>query len=283
MIVDFHTHIFPPDVRERREEYVRADPTFAEMYGDPKAKMATAEDLLAAMNECGVGASVALGFAWEDPHHCTAHNDYLLEAAARSGGRIIPFCTVNMAGPRAEEEIESCASAGARGLGELRPGNQGWELTGEAGGRLAAAAAQLGLVLSFHVSEPVGHNYPGKSGGDLAAFYRFAAEHPEATAVGAHLAGGLPFYHAMPEVRTVLGRIFVDTAAQPLLYDTSVFGALIATGSGQRVLMGSDFPLISPARQIEEISAGVPDPAIRQQILGGNAQRLLGLSAQKER
>ena len=46
MIIDFHTHIFPPDVRDRREEYLRRDPTFAEMYGNPSAKIATAEDLL---------------------------------------------------------------------------------------------------------------------------------------------------------------------------------------------------------------------------------------------
>jgi len=31
MIIDFHTHIFPPDVRERREEYLKRDGTFAEM------------------------------------------------------------------------------------------------------------------------------------------------------------------------------------------------------------------------------------------------------------
>ena len=66
VIIDFHTHIFPPDVREQRDEYVAREPTFAEMYADPKAKIATAEDLLASMDEAGVDVSVALGFAWRE-------------------------------------------------------------------------------------------------------------------------------------------------------------------------------------------------------------------------
>ena len=91
MIIDFHTHIFPPDVRDKRDEYVARDPTFAEMYANPKAKIATAEDLLASMDEAGVDVSVALGFAWREHELCVRHNDYLLEAAAKSGGRIVPF------------------------------------------------------------------------------------------------------------------------------------------------------------------------------------------------
>ena len=122
MIIDFHTHIFPPDVRDRREEYLRRDPTFAEMYSHPRAQIATAEDLLRSMDEAGVDVSVALGFAWRDHEDCVRHNDYLLEVAKKSGGRIVPFCAVNLqAGEAAAAEVERCAGGGARGLGELRP------------------------------------------------------------------------------------------------------------------------------------------------------------------
>ncbi len=49
MIVDVHTHIFPPRFIEERARLARLDPAFAEMYAVPQAKMATAEDLLASM------------------------------------------------------------------------------------------------------------------------------------------------------------------------------------------------------------------------------------------
>jgi hypothetical protein len=55
------------------------------MYTSPRAKIATAEDLLRSMDEAGVDVSVALGFAWRDHEDCVRHNDYLLEAAERSG------------------------------------------------------------------------------------------------------------------------------------------------------------------------------------------------------
>jgi len=45
VIVDFHTHVFPPEVIASRERYLAADATFRELYSDPKAKLATAEDL----------------------------------------------------------------------------------------------------------------------------------------------------------------------------------------------------------------------------------------------
>src|SRR3990170_4242990 len=110
VIIDFHTHIFPLDVRDRRDEYLRRDPTFAEMYASPRAKIASAEDLLRSMDDADVDVSVALGFAWSDHEDCVRHNDYLLETAAKSGGRIAPFCTVSpAAGEAAAAEVERCA------------------------------------------------------------------------------------------------------------------------------------------------------------------------------
>lgn len=279
MIVDFHTHVFPLEVRDEREQYLRRDPTFAEMYGDAKAKIATADDLLRSMDGAGVDVSVALGFAWQDHELCVRHNDYLLDAAAKSGGRIIAFCTVNPGQEAlAAKEVERCARGGARGLGELRPDSQGWDLAGSAGAALAKVAARHELVLLFHVSEPVGRSYAGKAGGNIAAFYDFALRHPQLAIVGAHLAGGLPFYAPMAEVRDVFAHVYVDTAAQRLLYDKAAYEQLTHLIGAGRILLGSDYPLVSQAKQMEELRAGVFRSQHVRQILGGNAERLLGLA-----
>jgi predicted TIM-barrel fold metal-dependent hydrolase len=192
VIIDFHTHIFPPEVRKNREDYVLRDRAFAEMYATPRAKVARAEDLAASMEAAGVDVSVALGFAWGDHADVVRHNDYLLETAIRGEGRIIAFCTINMLAPEAEREFERVAAAGARGLGELRPESQGWDLNGAAGERLAKLAAQHGLALLFHVTEPAGHHYPGKYGLSLASFVRFASAHNACAMIGAHLGGRTP-------------------------------------------------------------------------------------------
>lgn len=275
MIIDFHTHIFPPHIRDNREAYLGRDPTFAEMYSSPRAKIATAEALLESMEEAGVAASVALAFAWRDHELCQRHNDYLLEAAARSDGRLIPFCMVSpLAAQRAAREAARCAASGARGLGELRPQSQGYDLADSAAGRLLAElAAQHNLILLFHVSEPGGHQYPGKGGLPLDNFRRFLAKHPGVKVVGAHFGGGLPLQGG--NAAKGMSNVYVDTAAMPLLYDASIVPQAVEALDG-RVLLGSDFPLVAQKRQIQLIRS-VADPDTAAAILGGVAARLLGL------
>lgn len=272
MIIDFHTHIFPPEVRDRRQSYLQRDPTFAEMYSSPKAKIASAADLIESMDAAGVDVSVALGFAWREHGLCLRHNDYLLEAAARYPDRIIPFCIVNpLAGQAAREEVARCARAGARGLGELRPESQGYDLKGEAGDAVASWAARHNLILLFHVTEPGGHQYPGKRGLPLSEFQLFIERHPLIKVVGAHLGGGLPLH--CPSAKG-LANVYVDTAAMPYLYGAEMIGRAMEVLGG-RVLMGSDYPLVSQARQIELIRSAAAEGV--GQILGSTAASLLGL------
>ena len=277
MVLDFHTHIFPPQVRERREDYLRRDPVFAQMYNSPKAEIATAEELLASMERAEVDTSVVLGFAWSEQELCREHNEYLLEAAARSSGRLVPFCIIQpRAGDDALAEIARCVRGGARGLGELRPESQGYSLDESAGDILAEAARRHDLILLFHVSEPVGHAYPGKSGLGLDAFYRFVSCHQGLTAVGAHWAGGLPFYALMPEVAEGLANVYVDTAATPLLYGPAIYRQVAELVGSERILFGSDYPLISQQRQRQAIEDSLEDDEDgRRLILGENACRLL--------
>ncbi len=277
MIIDFHTHIFPPDVRDKRKDYIARDATFAELYSSPSTKIATAEELLASMDAEGVDVSVALGFAWREHTLCIEHNDYLLEAAANGGGRIVPFCTANMAWDEAEAagEIARCAKSGAKGLGELRPESQAWDLNGEPGARLAALAKEHRLVLLFHVTEVGGHAYAGKEGLQLGAFYRFALEHTDIAIVGAHFAGGLPF--AMPEAPQVSLTAFADTAARRFLYPETSYRDLIARWGAERLVLGSDSPLVSQKAQIEEVRSNIMGEREQRLVLGGNAARLLRL------
>lgn len=270
MIIDFHTHIFPPDVRERRPEYARRDATFAEMYADTKAVIATADDLLASMESSEVDVSVAAGFAWSDHDDIVRHNDYLLEAAEESGDRIVPFVTLNMADDGAEVEAGRCAGRGARGIGELRPENQGWDLNGNAGRRLAKIADEHGMPLLFHVTEEEGHDYPGKQGCSLAAFQEFALAHPGLLIIGAHLGGDVYRTPAPPDV-------FVDTAAVPFLHKPAEQPAVLGVVPRDRLLFASDFPLIKQERAIRELRESITDAEALEAALWGNAAALLEL------
>jgi predicted TIM-barrel fold metal-dependent hydrolase len=278
VIVDCHTHVFPPAVDANREDYIAAEGTFAEMYGNPDAKLASADDLLRSMDAASVDASVALGFAWTDEETCWRHNDYLLEAQAAHPGRVIAFPTLPLASgtDAIEREARRCVAAGALGFGELRPDNVGFDIGGEPGECLARLAIELNTVLLFHVTEPTGHAYPGKHGLALERFYRFVKAHPDVQVIGAHWGGGLPFYASMPEV-SQLPNVSYDTAASSMLYDDDVYRRVAGLIGPHRILFGSDYPLLSQSRSKRRIEEAGLDPEAQRLVLGENAAALLGL------
>ena len=278
MIVDFHTHLLPASFHERRSEIAARDATFAALFGNG-GRMATAEDLIAAMDEDGVDCSVALGYGWRHREVAREANDCLLDAAARYPGRIAAFCAVHPGwGEDALREVERCADAGAVGIGELHPTSQGIDLASdESFEPLARFAAERGLLIAVHGSEPVGHVYPGKGSTTPARLLAIAERFPDVRWVFAHWGGGLPFYALMPEVDTSLANTYFDSAASPLLYDARVFDVATRAVGVERVLFGSDYPLLRAGRVAEQARSTL-DAVTAQAVLGGNAARLLGLA-----
>jgi hypothetical protein len=81
----------------------------------------------------------------------------------------------------------------------------------------------------------------------------------------------------MPEVRQALENVYFDTAASPFLYRPEVYLQVCHLVGADRILFGSDYPLMPPGRVLREMdSAGLPDE-YRDMILSGNARRLLGI------
>jgi predicted TIM-barrel fold metal-dependent hydrolase len=272
--IDAHTHLFPPALGASRAEIVIRDATFAEMYADPKAKMASLDQLLLAMAEAQLEGAVCAGFAFARQREIEEQNAYLLQSAGESAGRLFPLATINLVHAGWRTSAEGALKSGARGFGELRPHNQGWDPLGCAAHELCELAADANAVLLWHVSEPLGHTYPGKHGGvtplELA---RLAAAHPLTKMIAAHLGGGLSFYLQIPEVRESLRNVWFDTAAAFLLYDSESVSRLVGLAGQERVLFASDFPLLSPRRQLELIESSLPG-GTAEAVCGGNAKTL---------
>lgn len=279
MIIDAHVHVYPPSFRERREEIARRDATFRELYSNAAAALASADDLLAAMDEAGVDAAVAVGIGWADRDVAREANDYLAECVARGGGRLLAFGSVNPAwGDDALIEVERCAAAGLAGVGELHPDTQGFGIDdGSVMGPLMATARRLGMPVLTHASEPVGHSYPGKGTVTPGKLLRFIKAFPGQTVIAAHWGGGLPFYALMPEVKAALADTYFDTAASPFLYTPDIFEAAAKAVGAERVLFGTDFPLIRHPRLLAQVRGSGLSDDDQALITGGNAARLFGL------
>lgn len=280
MIIDFHTHIVWPELVQNRSHYLERDGWFRELYTNPKARLVTAEQLVAAMDAHGIDRAVTFGFAWADMALCRTANDYVAEAVRRYPKRLIGLAVVNLA--RREEalaELERCAALGLRGLGELMPDGQGYALDDEslAGPVFAFCQARRWPVL-VHTNEPVGHAYPGKCDTSLLSIYRLAERYPDLPIVCAHWGGGLPFYELMPEVRQVMANVYYDTAASLYLYDASIF-EVVAKVAPHKILFGTDYPLIGYGRFLRHVRQAEMTSVELEAALGGNAQRLLAALA----
>ena len=279
MRIDAHVKTFPESVRQRRDDYLGRDLTFRSMYGRPEAKLGGLDELLDSMDRNGVDRACLVSIGWSAHEHCVEINDFILEAAAAHPARIVPFCVVNpLAGRAAAREVERCARLGARGVGELHPDTQGFDLADRrALEPMMDAAREHGLPVLTHGSEPVGHLYPGKGNQRPETLLAFAKNFPGAPIVMAHWGGGLPFYALMPEVREALADVYFDTAATPFLYDARVFETVAGLVGTERILFGSDFPLLPQERVLNQLEGAALSAEEKDAIGGGNAARLLGL------
>ena len=279
MIIDFHTHVFPPEIKKNRNKYIERDPCFAILYSDPKANIATAEELIAGMDEAGVDISVILNIGWTTHELCVETNDYIIDSVSRYPQRLVGFCAVQPNSIKAAAaEIERCAGVGIRGVGEMRPDIQLFDLGDEMVMEpLVEVLKEHRLALLLHSSEPIGHDYPGKGIMTPDMLYPFITSFPDLTIVCAHWGGGLPFYALMPEVKKAMGNVYFDSAASPFLYTPEVYQQVIKLVGADKVLFGSDYPLLTQRRLLNEIDTLDLAEETKNLVLAGNALRLLGI------
>lgn len=277
--VDAHAHVFPAELILRRETYVERDVRFGALYRSPKAAMVTADELVESMDRHGLDMCVAVGFPFADQGLCRLVNDHLVEAVARFPGRLAGLACVAPDAPGARAELERCLDAGLIGCGELAPDHDAARLRAAGSpsglGAVADCLRERGLPLMVHASEPLGHDYPGKGRFTPEACYALAEAQPGLTIVFGHMGGGLFLYEAMPEVRRTLVSCFYDTAAVPYLYGSEIYAACVLTAGPEKLIFGSDYPLLAPSRYQEGL-AGL-DPATRAAVEGGNARKVFGL------
>lgn len=277
MIIDFHTHLFPKDMRDNREKYFGGEPAFKMLYAGEKAKLIGGHDIVQMMDQEQVDMSIAFGFPWKNMDYSIMHNDYIMNVVARYPDRIMGFCCLDTCSETAASEVTRCIDGGLSGVGELAFYETG--IVCEARDSLApimAICKEKDLPVMIHTNEPVGHRYPGKSENTLAQIYDIIKRFPNNKIVLAHWGGGIFFYRLLKkEVKEALKNTWLDTAASPFLYDPAIYRHAIDIVGVEKILFGTDFPLIRPGRYFKELeTAGLTRDEMNA-VCGENAQKLI--------
>ena len=279
MIIDSHTHLFPEKIKQDRSLYFEKEPEFKLLYNSPKARISLADELIRNMDLHRVDMSVVSGFPWRTPDLIRMNNDAVIEAVHQFPGRLKGLACFDTAWKGSADETQRCIDAGLSGAGELA-----FYLSGidkEALSFLEPVMAVLKenhhLPCMIHTNEPVGHPYPGKTPITLEQIYTLAKTFPDNRIILAHWGGGILFYNIMKkQTKEILKNIWYDTAASPFLFDSQIYDMAAIAGVIEKVLFGTDFPLLTPDRYYKDLDDSHITAQQRAMVLGENAVLLFG-------
>ncbi len=274
MIVDFHTHIFPPEISKSREKYL-IDKGFKLLYNSKKSVMADAADLTKYMKSNEINAAVAMSFPWLKDKFCVHHNEYMAKIAAEYRGKIFPFGMIPRKSKFPLIEAEKIKGSELYGIGEVAfydgMSKESWKFLE----KVFEGALLCALPVCLHVNEPLGHNYSGKYNTFFGQLYELIKKFPNLIIILSHWGGGILFYELMPEVKDAFKNVYYDTAASPYLYKDNIYKIAIDICGSKKILFGSDFPLLGAERYLKSLKVLCENEV--SEISGLNAMEILRL------
>jgi len=189
------------------------------------------------------------------------------------------LCCFDPFSKEAVPEAVRCMEGGLSGIGEIAFYESGIDDTAlDRLFPLMEICRDKDLPFLIHTNEPVGHIYPGKTPNTMKQIYNLVKRFPENKIVLAHWGGGIFFFNLLKkDVKESLKNVYFDTAASPFLYDTQIYRYAKEIAGLDKILFGSDFPLLKPTRYFKELEkTGLSKNQI-ESICGRNAARLLKL------
>jgi predicted TIM-barrel fold metal-dependent hydrolase len=223
-----------------------------------------------------VDATTALG-------HPALDSAEIAAAAARHADVLIPFGSVDpLSGPAAIDRARRLVEeSGVRGF-KFHPSVQGFDPSDGRFADLWAAIEDLGVPVVVHSGQNgIGAGLPGGGGIKLAysnplLMDAVAADHPSLQVILAH--PSVPWQDEANSMARHKTNIWIDLSGWSPKYFPDSLVALAGGALQDRVLFGTDYPLITPEKWLAAFEALPIDAGIHPKILKLNAARLLGLS-----
>jgi len=263
MIVDFHTHIFPDQLAEKAIRLL--DENVKGVY--PPVNDGTAAGLLANMDSWGIDVSVNQPVITRHSH-TKSTNEW---AAAVGSDRLVSFGGIYPT-EDFKHDIDFICSLGLKGL-KFHVEFQDIQLDDPLMLRIYDYALGKGLILLHHAGFDPGFQPPFKS--TPQQFARIVKSMQGGVIIAAHLGG-----HAQWDdvERHLVGTdIYLDTAMGFEYYPAEQFLRIVQNHGADKILFGSDSPWSHAGDEIARLKALPLTESEVAAILGGNAQRLLGL------
>jgi predicted TIM-barrel fold metal-dependent hydrolase len=275
--IDVHTHAeigrggedgLKPEWREAAATYFHED------------ARPTVEDVAAYYRERNMLAVVFTVDARTQTGRDAVRNDEILEVARANPDVLIPFGSVDPHREDAVEEVRRLVGLGVRGF-KFHPNIQAFFPNDEAFYPLYEAIQAAGVPALFHTGHSgIGTGLPG--GGGIRLKYSnpmcvddVAVDFPHMPIVLAH--PSFPWQDEAISVALHKQQVYIDLSGWSPKYFPPQLVRYANTQLRDRVLFGSDFPMITPDRWLADFEQAEFRDEVRPLILKENAIRLLGL------
>jgi predicted TIM-barrel fold metal-dependent hydrolase len=216
--------------------------------------------------------------------HPTLSNEDIAEAAAQHPDVLIPFGSIDpargAAGVRAARRLVE--EHGVRGF-KFHPSLQAFEPNDRRVYPLYEELQSLGVPALFHTGQTgIGSGLPGGRGiklrySDPMLLDDVAADFPGLTIIMAH--PSVPWQDAAISIATHKANVYIDLSGWSPKYFPPQLVRAANTMLRNKVLFGSDFPLLSPERWLKDFAQLEIKDEVRPLIMKENAVRALGLAA----
>jgi predicted TIM-barrel fold metal-dependent hydrolase len=214
--------------------------------------------------------------------HPAISNEEIAVSAAEHADVLIPFASIDPAkGPRGAQEVRRLAeSFGVRGF-KFHPSLQGFFPNDRAAYPLYEVMEGLGLPAIFHTGQ-TGIGARVRGGGGVHLKYSnpvhlddVAVDFPDLRIVMAH--PSFPWQDEALAVATHKPNVYIDLSGWSPRYFPPQLIQYANTLLKDKVLFGSDYPLLTPDRWLADFDGLDIRTDVRPRILKLNAMRLLGL------
>jgi predicted TIM-barrel fold metal-dependent hydrolase len=236
----------------------------------------TPEEMIQEMDEAGVEKVILSAFVYKEMR---VDNDYIAKVCDKFPDRFIGCGTVDPRdGMKAVREVERIVNDLHFKAIKLEPYAYGDEIVGLPPNHKYYYPIYAKCVeLDIPVTIQIGHTGPLLPSECARPIYldEVALFFPELRIIGGHL--GQPWHEEMMILAWKFPNVYVDTSARAPKYWPDSFKLFAATWGQDKVLWGTDYPLLTFKRCIEEIEAlGLSEQAKRK-ILRENAIKVFKL------
>jgi predicted TIM-barrel fold metal-dependent hydrolase len=209
-------------------------------------------------------------------------NDYVASVARQYPDQFIGFASVDpWKGTWAVQELERAVKElGLRGL-KLHPTTQAFYPNDPRFYPLWAKCVELKIPIISHSGQTgVGARTPGGGGYKLKYAHPLllddvAADFPELTIIMAHPA--VPWQEEQLAVALHKANVYIDLSGWSPKYFRPILVQYMGSLLQDKVLFGSDYPVLMPDRWLNDFEKLELKPEVRQKILLDNARKLLKL------